>query len=83
MRAVLFTFLEIYVFILIGRSLLSWFRPDPRSFVGQINEVLVKLTEPVLGPVRRALPRTGPIDLSVLVVIIVINVVLIPIVTRL
>ena len=83
MSAVLLLILEIYVFVLIGRSLLSWFRPDPSSFMGQVNEVLIKLTEPVLGPVRRAMPRTGPIDLSVLIVILVINLVLVPLATRL
>ena len=83
MSAVLLTLLEIYTFILIGRSLFSWVRPDPRTFLGQVNGVLIRLTEPVLGPVRRMLPRTGFIDLSVLIVIIVINVVLVPIASRL
>lgn len=83
MAAVLLTVLEIYTIILIARSLFSWFRPDPRTALGQINEVLIKLTEPVLGPVRRVLPRTGMIDLSVLAVILLINIVLVPIVSRL
>lgn len=61
--------LNIYAFILIARALMSWFDPGFRSQIGQI---IYKITEPVVGPVRRLLPSTGGIDFSVMIVIFVI-----------
>ncbi len=83
MSSVLLIILEIYVFVLFGRVIFSWIRPDPSTFLGQINGVLLTLTEPVVGPVRRVMPSLGPFDFSVLVVLLVIQMVLIPLVTRL
>jgi YggT family protein len=83
MAVVLVTILEIFSFALIARAIFSWFRPDPDGFMGQINEVLLKITEPVVGPVRRLLPSTGPLDISVLLVLLVINFVLVPIAANL
>ena len=40
--------------------------------VSMIYEFLMRITEPVLRPVRRILPNLGPIDLSPLVVAILI-----------
>lgn len=39
-------------------------------------ELLIRITEPVLGPVRRVLPSFGGFDLSPIVVILVLNVLL-------
>ena len=65
--------LEVYLWgILFPRALLSWFPVSPGSPIARVNTVLYRLTEPVLGPVRRVLPplRAGNmgIDLSFLVV---------------
>ena len=59
-----------YMWIIIIRALLSWVNPDPWN---PIVQFLIRVTEPVLAPVRRWLPtwRLG-IDLSPLVVILVI-----------
>lgn len=83
MASVLLIILEVYVFVLFGRVIFSWIRPDPRTFLGQVNGVLLTLTEPVVGPVRRVMPNLGPFDFSVLVVLLVIQMVLIPLATRL
>lgn len=83
MASVLLLILEVYVFVLFGRVIFSWIRPDPRTFLGQVNGVLLALTEPVVGPVRRVMPNLGPFDFSVLVVLLVIQMVLIPLATRL
>lgn len=40
--------------------------------VSMIYEFLMRITEPVLRPVRRVLPNFGPVDLSPLVVAILI-----------
>ena len=61
--------LTMYLWIIIIRALLTWVNPDPRN---PIVRFLHNATEPVLYPVRRALPFMGGIDLSPLVVIVAI-----------
>ena len=61
--------LTLYLWIIIIRALLTWVNPDPRN---PIVRFLHNATEPVLNPVRRALPYMGGIDLSPLVVIVAI-----------
>lgn len=62
--------LNLYIWIIIIRALISWVSPDPYNPVVQI---LYRLTEPVLKPLRRHLPISGMgIDLSPLVVIFAI-----------
>ena len=67
----------IYIWVLVISALLSWF-PTTNSSGGlaTIKNVLSKLTEPVLRPLRQILPRPSfggvGIDLSVLVAIIVL-----------
>jgi len=58
--------LTLYLWIIIGRALLSWVNPDPRN---PIVRFLHNATEPILYPVRRILPYMGGVDLSPLVVI--------------
>ncbi|MBF0280117.1 MAG: YggT family protein [SAR324 cluster bacterium] len=67
---VLSAVLDIYTFILVARALISWVSPDPRN---QIVQLLHRLTEPVLAPVRRTIPPIGGMDLSVLVVLVAIQ----------
>ncbi len=59
--------LNLYVWIIIIRALLSWVNPDPYN---PIVRFLYRVTEPVLSPVRRWLPfRNFGIDISPVVVI--------------
>lgn len=53
--------------LLVGRALLSWFDPGMNSSVGRI---LFRITEPILGPIRRVLPSMGGLDLSPIIAII-------------
>ncbi|MBI5947366.1 MAG: YggT family protein [Chloroflexi bacterium] len=65
--ATIFTaFLYILIVLIIIRSLLSWFPIDRRN---QAVQLLDRLTEPLLEPVRRMMPRTGMIDFSAMLVI--------------
>lgn len=65
---VLNTVLWLYMWILIGRTLISWVNPDPYN---AIVRFLHNATEPLLFRVRRALPVVaGGLDLSPLVVIL-------------
>ena len=62
--------LNIYMWVIIARALISWVNPDPYN---QIVQFLYRVTEPVLEQVRRWLPfgRMG-IDISPIIVILVI-----------
>ena len=61
--------LDIYMWIIIARALISWVNPDPYN---PIVSFLYRATEPVLSRVRRVIPYLGGIDLSPLIVIAII-----------
>jgi YggT family protein len=62
--------LTIYIWLIIGRALISWVNPDPYN---PIVTFLYRVTEPVLAPIRRWIPPRGMgIDISPIVVILVI-----------
>ncbi len=69
---VLLLALQIYQFILLARVLISWFPDLDRS--NPLIQLLFDLTEPVLRPIRNALPQTGMMDFSPLVVFLGISV---------
>jgi YggT family protein len=59
--------LSLYMWIIIGRSLISWVNPDPYN---PIVRFLYRSTEPVMAPIRRWLPlRNMGIDISPIIVI--------------
>jgi len=74
--------LQLYVFVIFGRVILSWFPMTEGGALQGIDTFLRMLTEPVLGPLRRAIPalRMGgmAIDLSPMIVIFVIYILLVP-----
>jgi len=76
--------LQLYVVVIIARVILSWFPVTPGSAIESIDSFLRMLTEPVLGPMRRAIPavRLGgmAIDLSPMILMFVIYLVLVPLV---
>jgi len=58
--------------IIIARVLIPWVNlPQDHPVV----EFLYSVTEPILGPIRRALPRTGMFDLSPIIAIILLELV--------
>lgn len=61
----------IVVVAIIGRAILSWFVRDPSH---PVMRLLIDVTEPILGPIRRALPQSWMIDLSPLVAILALQV---------
>ena len=65
----LHTVINLYIWIVIIASLLSFVRPDPYN---PIVQILHRLTEPVLGFIRQKMPFVlfSGIDLSPLVVIL-------------
>lgn len=62
--------LNIYMWVIIIRALLSWVNPDPYN---PIVRFLYNTTEPVLQALRRRLPLFfGGVDFSPLLVVLVI-----------
>jgi YggT family protein len=62
--------LTIYMWLIIGRALISWVNPDPYN---PIVTFLYRVTEPVLAPIRRWIPLRGMgIDISPILVILII-----------
>jgi YggT family protein len=75
------TLAQVYLLAVFARIILSWFPPSPGG--GGLNSVrafLDAVTEPVLGPLRRAIPPLGigamALDLSPLILIIGVQVLL-------
>lgn len=63
---VLVTVIQVYSLVLLVRIILSWIPNLDRG--NQLVDALYSITEPVLEPVRRAIPPMGGFDLSPLVV---------------
>lgn len=69
LATILTMFLYALVVAVVIRALLSWF---PISRNNQFARLIYQVTEPLIEPVRRVLPRTGMIDLSAMVVILLL-----------
>ncbi|MBI3398480.1 MAG: YggT family protein [Deltaproteobacteria bacterium] len=69
LATIIYYLLNIYMWIIIIRALISWVNPDPYN---PIVRFLYQVTEPVLYPIRRRLPFMGGIDLSPIIVLLVI-----------
>jgi YggT family protein len=59
--------INIYIFIVVARAVISWVNPDPYN---PIVRFLYMATEPVLRYVRRILPIMGGIDFSPIIVMV-------------
>lgn len=62
--------LNLYMWIIIIRAIISWVNPDPYN---PIIQFLYQITEPVLSPIRRIIPTyTTGIDFSPIIVFLLI-----------
>ena len=65
--------LQFYLYAVFIRIIMSWFPLRPGGVGEQVAAVLITLTEPVLGPLRRIVPAVPlgamRLDLSPIVVI--------------
>ena len=59
--------LSAYMYIIIGRAVISWVSADPRN---PIVRFLYEATEPVLHRIRSKLPMMGGIDFSPMILIL-------------
>lgn len=66
---------QLAVLAIIARVILSWFPIGPSSPFAPIARAIFQITETMLGPVRRAVPLAGPLDLSPIIVILFLQIV--------
>ena len=69
--------LNLYIFILIASAIMSWLVAfnvvnTRNPLVSTVGDVLYRLTEPVLSPIRRILPNFGGLDISPVVLILLL-----------
>jgi YggT family protein len=69
--------LTIYVYVVIAMAILSWLIAfnvvnTRNPVVHMIAELLYRLTEPVLRPIRNLLPNMGGIDISPIILFLII-----------
>jgi YggT family protein len=64
------TLLSIYIWVIIIRAIISWVEPNPYN---PIVQILTKVTEPVLRPIRKLVPpyKIG-IDFSPFIAVMII-----------
>lgn len=58
--------LSAYIWIVIGRAVISWVNADPYN---PVVRFLVQVTDPLLQRIRRFVPFMGGIDLSPMILI--------------
>ena len=69
---VLNTLITVYIWIIIIRVLISWVSPDPFN---PLVQFLIRATDPVLEPARRIIPTIGPLDISPMIVLLLLQVI--------
>ena len=64
--------LHVYSWVIIIRAVISWVSPDPYN---PIVQILHRLTEPVLRPLRSLIPphKLGGLDLSPLLAVVLLQ----------
>jgi YggT family protein len=73
----LFVVLDIYKWILIISAVMSWLIAfnvinTRNQFVYTVSDMLYRLTEPVLRPIRRVVPSMGGLDISPIIALLLI-----------
>jgi YggT family protein len=69
--------LSLYLFVLFVTAVLSWLVAfsvvnTRHPLVSIIGDILYRITEPLLKPIRRYVPNVGGLDMSFLVLIVLI-----------
>ena len=66
------TVIELYTMALLLRVWMQWARCD---FYNPFSQFIVKITQPIVGPLRRIIPAMGPIDRSSLLMAFILSVI--------
>lgn len=64
------TVIELYTMALLLRVWMQWSRCD---FYNPFSQFIVKITQPIIGPLRRIIPPMGPIDSASALVALVLS----------
>ena len=69
--------LQIYLYLVIAAAILSWLIAfnvvnTRNQVVATIGEMLYRITEPALRPIRNLLPNLGGIDVSPIILFLII-----------
>ena len=69
--------IELYTWVLIIGVIMSWLIAFnvinlSNQFVRMVYDVVTRLTEPLLGPIRRFLPDLGGVDISPVILILLL-----------
>lgn len=64
------TLIELYVMVLLLRIWMQWSRCD---FYNPFSQFIVKVTQPIIGPLRRVIPPLGPIDTASLLLAFILT----------
>lgn len=79
---ILCTLGNLYLLAIFARIIVSWFPVEPGSTFASVVGFLYTITEPVLGPLRRAIPalRMGGmgLDLSPIIVVLGLQLLVLP-----
>jgi len=62
--------IDLLILVIVLRMILSWF---VRGNENALNNFLIQCTEPILKPIRRLLPGTGPLDFSPMIAILLLE----------
>ncbi|QKD01196.1 YggT family protein [Mesorhizobium loti] len=69
--------LDLYWWIIIASAIFSWLYAfnvvnSRNQFVGSIGNMLYRLTEPALRPIRRFMPDLGGVDISPIILLLIL-----------
>ena len=69
------TVIDLYFWVILATVIMSWLVAfgiinGSNPYVRQIGYALRRLTEPLLGPIRRVLPDLGGLDISPIVLLL-------------
>ncbi len=66
---------DLISFSILARIILSWFAASGGGGGGRIRLLLYDITEPILGPFRKVIPRLGMIDISPIIALLALDLV--------
>lgn len=73
----IYTIIQLYIFVIIAAAIMSWLVAfnvlnTHNRFVAIVYDMMNRLTEPGLRPIRRILPNLGGIDISPVILILIL-----------
>jgi YggT family protein len=69
LASIAYYLLELYMYVVIARAVISWVNPDPWNPIVQFLE---KVTEPALAPIRRMIGWRLGVDVSPIILILLL-----------